>query len=220
MGRWLAVTGIVLTACYAGFTWWLVGDRIHTLQTMGLNEVGDFLAGAFGPLAILWLVLGFFQQGIELRLGTNALLIQADELKASVEQQAALVQAQNGVLRNYENSVEPFLGVKYEGSTTIAGTKKYQFEIINRGTHCESLKIRIFKAGDLISENGFASLTRDEFKRFFVPYDLFSTNETILVSTFYRRISGADGVQDFELTRSAPGERVEISKLDWGRDGC
>ena len=91
MGRLLALTGIVLTALYGGFAWWLVGDRISTLQTMGLNEVGDFLAGAFGPLAILWLVLGFFQQGIELRQSTSALLLQADELKATVSQQKEMV---------------------------------------------------------------------------------------------------------------------------------
>ncbi|WP_099601338.1 hypothetical protein [Pseudomonas sp. 2995-1] len=91
MGRVLAVIGIILTVGYAFFAWWLVGDRIQTLQTMALNEVGDFLAGAFGPVAILWLVLGFFQQGMELRQGTEALLLQARELQSSVEQQKELV---------------------------------------------------------------------------------------------------------------------------------
>jgi len=55
-----------------------------------LNELGDFLAGAFGPLAILWLVLGYFQQGIELRQNSEALHLQAAELKNSVEQQTIL----------------------------------------------------------------------------------------------------------------------------------
>ncbi|WP_024695368.1 hypothetical protein [Pseudomonas syringae] len=91
MGRLLAVTGILLTALYAWLAWWLVGDRISTLQTMSLNEVGDFLAGAFGPLAILWLVLGFFQQGIELRQGSKALNLQAEELRNSVDAQRELV---------------------------------------------------------------------------------------------------------------------------------
>jgi hypothetical protein len=30
------------------------------LKQLSLNELGDFLAGAFGPLALFWLVLGFF----------------------------------------------------------------------------------------------------------------------------------------------------------------
>jgi hypothetical protein len=58
---------------------------------MELNEIGDFLAGVFGPLAILWLVLGFFQQGIELRQSSEALKLQAEELRNSVQQQILMV---------------------------------------------------------------------------------------------------------------------------------
>lgn len=61
----------------------LTWGRIGTLGSMPLNEVGDFLAGVFGPVAFLWLVLGFLQQGEELRM-------QATELRNSVEQQASL----------------------------------------------------------------------------------------------------------------------------------
>jgi hypothetical protein len=53
---------------------------------MPLNEVGDFLAGAFGPVAFLWLVLGFLMQSEELRM-------QAIELRASATQQKALAKA-------------------------------------------------------------------------------------------------------------------------------
>jgi hypothetical protein len=63
------------------------------------NEIGDLLAGAFGPLAILWLILGFFQQGVELRQNTRTLQLQEEalraqvsELNASVEQQRQLVE--------------------------------------------------------------------------------------------------------------------------------
>jgi len=61
---------------------------------MGFNEWGDFFAGAFAPLAFLWLVIGYFQQGEELGQNTKALKqqeralqLQVDELKQSVEQQ-------------------------------------------------------------------------------------------------------------------------------------
>lgn len=71
---------------------WLVGPKVASLSAMPLNELGDFLAGVFGPVAILWLILGFFQQGVELRQNTRALNLQAQELSNSVEQQRQLVE--------------------------------------------------------------------------------------------------------------------------------
>lgn len=56
------------------------------------NEVGDFLAGAFSPLAFLWLVLGYFQQGEELKNSADALWLQGEELQNSVTQQRELVE--------------------------------------------------------------------------------------------------------------------------------
>jgi hypothetical protein len=56
------------------------------------NEWGDFFAGFFAPLAFLWLVLGYLQQGEELQLSTNALHLQAEELRNSVQQQRELVE--------------------------------------------------------------------------------------------------------------------------------
>lgn len=67
--------------------------RWDELRQLDLNALGDFLAGAFGPLAILWLVLGYFQQGDELRQNTEALRLQAAELRSSVLQQEQLVLA-------------------------------------------------------------------------------------------------------------------------------
>ena len=55
------------------------------------NHLGDFLAGAFGPVAILWLILGFFQQGIELRENSRALDLQAEELKSSTKEMRELL---------------------------------------------------------------------------------------------------------------------------------
>lgn len=152
MGKALAIIGILLTAGYAYFSWWLVGDRIITLQTMNLNEVGDFLAGAFGPLAILWLVLGFFQQGIELRQGTAALNLQATELKASVDQQKELVGISTDQLnmakanaelenRRLAHSVEP----KFSMNGVSAGQDyrgvQIRFRIFNGGHTITCLQV-------------------------------------------------------------------------------
>lgn len=58
---------------------------------MPLNEIGDFLAGAFSPIAFLFLYLGYKQQGSELQQNTKALNLQVQELNNSVQQQAELV---------------------------------------------------------------------------------------------------------------------------------
>ncbi|QNV68338.1 hypothetical protein F7661_22810 [Pseudomonas sp. CFA] len=143
MGKVLAVIGVVLTVAYALFSWWLVGDRIQLLRTMNLNEVGDFLAGAFGPLAILWLVLGFFQQGIELRQGTDALRMQAKELNNSVAQQYEMVKAQKASLVNYERTLEPFLHLAVGDAGWREGNFYVSLNISNAGDYCEPVRVKI-----------------------------------------------------------------------------
>lgn len=54
------------------------------------NEIGDSLAGFFAPLAFFWLVAGYIQQGKELQQNTEALRLQHEELKNSVEQQKSI----------------------------------------------------------------------------------------------------------------------------------
>lgn len=81
----LGEIGGALTLVYLVVVIVVTWSRIGALITMPLNEVGDFLAGAFGPVGFLWLVFGFIQQGDELRQGTEALKLQADELQRSTQ---------------------------------------------------------------------------------------------------------------------------------------
>ncbi|MFY0597625.1 MAG: hypothetical protein JXQ85_14430 [Cognatishimia sp.] len=62
------------------------------LKPISINELGDFLAGAFGPLALFWLILSFFQQSKELQNSVDALNLQARELQRTVEQQTKLTE--------------------------------------------------------------------------------------------------------------------------------
>jgi hypothetical protein len=98
MSRTLSILGVAITVVYLGILWFIFDGRLTEILMMPPNEIGDLLAGMFGPLAILWLILGFFQQGIELRQNTNALKLQekalqaqVDELHNSVQQQKELV---------------------------------------------------------------------------------------------------------------------------------
>lgn len=85
------VIGGVVTGLYLLLIVALVYWKWDTVPKLELNEFGDFLAGVFGPVAFLWLILGYIQQGRELKQSSKALQLQASELKNSVEQQAQLV---------------------------------------------------------------------------------------------------------------------------------
>ena len=56
------------------------------LPGMPLNNIGDFLAGAFAPLAFWWLVIGYFLQALELKQNSESLMQQAAEMRNAVEQ--------------------------------------------------------------------------------------------------------------------------------------
>ena len=60
--------------------------RWADVARMTLNEWGDFIAGAFAPMALLWVVVGYLQHGQELRLNTNALRQQQQELQRQADE--------------------------------------------------------------------------------------------------------------------------------------
>jgi hypothetical protein len=80
--RTLGWLGVLLTVGYLSLASSLLQDK--DFGVLKPNEVGDFLAGIFAPLAFFWLVLGFFQQGIGLRQ-------QAAELRSAAAHAADLV---------------------------------------------------------------------------------------------------------------------------------
>lgn len=86
----LPLIGLVLTVLYVvGLVLYLFiqGQNPADLR---LHELGDFLGGVSSPLAFFWLVLGFFQQGREIRLSNKALHLQAREMRRGVEEHRRL----------------------------------------------------------------------------------------------------------------------------------
>jgi len=85
----LSLFGIWSTALYIGVVVTVVVCKgPSALWSLPLNAIGDFLAGAFAPLAFLWLVIGYRQQNIELSLNTDTLVAQLEEMRQMVEEQA------------------------------------------------------------------------------------------------------------------------------------
>lgn len=89
----MTIFGVIVTIIYVVTILLIRWSSLPLLETMPLNEFGDFFAGVFGPLMLFWLILGYVQQQTELRQNTKALELQADELKKSVEQHKELVKA-------------------------------------------------------------------------------------------------------------------------------
>jgi hypothetical protein len=67
----LTSVGTILTALYVIVWAFVVLMTWPDVKRLELNQWGDFFAGAMAPLALLWLVLGYFQQSEELRQNTD-----------------------------------------------------------------------------------------------------------------------------------------------------
>ncbi len=119
------------------------------------NEWGDFLAGAFAPLAFFWLVVGYLQQGEELRVSSRALQLQAEELKNSVEQQRELVEVTRLQVESereafahqqavHQESLRPnFTVVGSGGSFSGDGRSKYNITLTNSGNTATDVSVEI-----------------------------------------------------------------------------
>ena len=108
-----------------------------------LNEFGDFIAGAFAPLAFFWLVRGFYQQGkglkqnskalklqaTELEKTTQALELQVKEMKASVEQQSRLTKVYEEELQQKHFQVQPYFEYEFNISKNMKLMKLFMMSI-------------------------------------------------------------------------------------------
>ncbi len=210
----LAWIGTVITTIYLlGFTWFIFG-RLPQLQTMELNSVGDFLAGAFGPIAFFWLILGFMQQGAELRVSADALRMQADELRASVEQQTALVAAQQRSLENHERSLEPLLQMKYTQNHQHEGDYYSGFSLANIGSYCEGVSVVLSVDGvdqyPIALESLYSGV-----ERHFMLHDVSEDSRKLIVKVNYVKVSGRMNHQSFELYtyHDEDGPGVSVRKV-------
>lgn len=141
----LLILGLVLTSAYLLIIFVFQSERIWKIGDLNLNEFGDFLAGAVGPLALLWLILGFLQQGVELRNSVYALELQTKELAASVEHQRELVvatrqQAEQEFLRVQQEN-QPSFVLAAAGHSGGPDGAKHRFSLFNAGAPATNLEV-------------------------------------------------------------------------------
>lgn len=145
----------------------VLGD-LAVAQAMKPNEWGDFVAGFFAPapLAFLWLVLGYLQQGDELQLSTKALQLQAEELKNSVEQQRELVEVTRQQLEGERESfrlerlarqeaAKPLFVIRNNGRSSSGTThiyrKYYYTSVPDAGVKIHQTELKLKSGGPLVS---------------------------------------------------------------------
>lgn len=152
-GKGLFWTGVGMTSAYlAGMGIYAACVWPHILA-MGPDGFATFLSGMFAPVAFLWLVLGFLQQGNELRNSADALWLQSEELRHSVTQQRDLVAVSREQLEAERNTAiahekrlraesQPRLRLSYGGNHgDVSGSRFYSYSIANVGPFCTDVML-------------------------------------------------------------------------------
>lgn len=123
--------GVGLTA-----SWLLIGaievvrrGGLEALACMKLNEVGDFFAGLFAPVAFLWLVLGYRQQGDEL---IASLEHQKESAEIARKQLDVELQTLARERQQHSLAVTPVLSMWV--TREVKGANVYEMEIRVRNT--------------------------------------------------------------------------------------
>ena len=165
--------GIVFSAMWLIGCLFIVIAHSDEISAINLNEWGDFLAGVTAPLALFWLVIGYFQHSEELRLNTKALEMQQEELRSQVAETALLVEAakdqadaahQDLQFNRLREAREAKPDLVSCGGSSIGRTIRANAK--NRGGEAHDIKIHFdspheltFSPIDLLESNGDAVLT-------------------------------------------------------------
>ncbi|MFH7765003.1 hypothetical protein [Acinetobacter sp. BSP-28] len=98
--------GMGITAVWLAviIVFWIFGGLT---SPSSLNELGDFLAGIFAPVAFLWLILGYVQQGKQLEQNSRAIKLQAEALNLQIEEFRKIVALQEKQNLDKKMSVKP-----------------------------------------------------------------------------------------------------------------
>ncbi|WP_155496376.1 hypothetical protein [Comamonas testosteroni] len=228
MGSKRTAFGIIVTLLYfSAFVLYIFFN--WPSDGLKLNEFGDMLAGFVGPVAFLWLILGYLQQGEELKENGKALKLQAEELNRSVEEQraqAVAIQKQVAQDREYYDhlqktneiqqrelikSQQPILRIGTRDSSWGADNLKTSITLKNLGAPCTFIAAEIHTDVEV-------QVTRLSSKHLET-----GSNEIIMFATFQKKyISGSISIfyldamqrQGKEILRFTNHDGLAIKTLD------
>jgi hypothetical protein len=108
---WRIWLGLLLTAGWLLLGVGHIGREVGwaNFSHLPVDQLGNFLEGAFAPLAFLWLVIGYFLQRKELEQNTLALRAQAEVGQRTAEQ--AVIQSEKMAATEFHARQEAFLQV-------------------------------------------------------------------------------------------------------------
>ena len=227
MSRALSLIGVAVTLLYLLGLTFLFQGRLPQILALPPNNIGDFLAGVFGPLAILWLILGFFQQGIELRQNTQALELQAEELRNSVEQQKQLVDVSRKQVEaeleviHFEREQQKiamrpsFIFHGVGGSFNGATGATYSSRIKNLGNNATDVHFSYEPPMKASSLTTVFSWSRGEEMPLEWRYESLMVEKPAILTISYLDASGLSGIQQFEFfpVKNEPHYMVEIKRI-------
>jgi hypothetical protein len=212
-GCWFIVVGVYI---------WSSGNSLLGLEP---NELGDFLAGILGPIGILWLILGFWQQGDELRSSVRALELQSEELRNSVEQQKELVEvARLQFKTEFEELIEernrrrraehPTLHIANHGGQSSGVEMSSTMKLTNLGADCTDVKV-LNCTSEFPSVLGRTGVLRRDGDYLFKINHRSDDHQEIHIDVTYTARSGEPGKVQFNLVRvSNDSTEFAVSKLD------
>lgn len=208
--------GAIVSLIYLYFMHRLIGDRYSTFVTMDLNTVGDFLAGAFSPLAFFWLVLGFIQQGRELNISSKALQAQADELKHSVDQHKDLVNLTRSQLEleredralladRRKKEISPFFEEAFD-IKQLGDSYTVSLSFTNKGPRVTKVMVDFTGALSHL-KRAYADWKENITQNFLIPCNPGDQRYYGTVSIKYFDIDQNEGVRSFNLQMQPPSGR-------------
>lgn len=133
-GKELLEIGTKLTYYYFAFFLLFFGWKIPNLFFSPLSNIGDFLAGVFGPIAFGWLIIGYLMQNKELK---NSVEQTSEAQRLARDQLDFQIKVKNYDLIKEHNEAQPIFIIKFNilnksniPKTAIATIKNIGREVI------------------------------------------------------------------------------------------